>query len=204
VDNLARTAEFIARRDARRAALQHRLAELLADHKKITLEVGAGHGHFLADYAVAHPEEFCVGFDLLRDRVERALRKRDRAKLANLVFLKAEASELIAAIPSQVAINKVFILFPDPWPKRRHHKNRLIQADLLGELAAHAEAGAHLYFRTDYAEYFSAAKAEVMAHPDWELSSHAPWPFERVTVFQSRAPTFQSLVALRRTVSAKL
>lgn len=199
MDNPARTAEFIARRDARRATLQHQLAELLASCKKITLEVGAGHGHFLADYAVAHPEEFCVGFDLLRDRVERALRKRDRAKLVNLVFLKAEAGELIAALPPQIILQKIFVLFPDPWPKRRHHKNRLMQADFLSALAARAEAGAYLCFRTDDAGYYRAAKAEVLAHPDWEVASNAPWPFERVTVFQSRAPAYQSLVALRRT-----
>lgn len=204
MDNPARTAEFIIHRDARRATLQQHLAELLAAHSRITLEIGAGHGHFLTDYATAHRDEFCLGFDLLRDRVERAQRKCNRAKLANLVFLKAEAAELIAALPAHVTLQRIFVLFPDPWPKRRHHKHRLMQTDFLHPLAAKAAARAELCFRTDDAAYFAAAKAEVLAHPDWEVSPAAPWPFERETVFQSRAPAYQSLVALRRTVSPKL
>jgi tRNA (guanine-N7-)-methyltransferase len=204
VDTPARTAEFIAHRDARRSSLQQLLADLLVAHPRITLEIGAGHGHFLTEYAKAHPTEFCLGFDLLRDRVERATRKRDRAKLANLVFLKAEAAELIAALPSQVILQRIFVLFPDPWPKRRHHKNRLMQADFLYTIAARASAGADLCFRTDDANYFAAAKTQVLAHPDWEVLPEVLWPFERETVFQSRAPAYQSLVATRRTVFPKL
>lgn len=199
MDNPARTAEYIARRDARCAELQRTLAELLATKRRITFEVGAGHGHFLADYAAAHPEEFCMGIDLLRDRVHRATRKRDRAKLANLVFIQAEAGEFLGALPADVVFQRVFVLFPDPWPKRRHHKNRLMQADFLTTIARHAEPGAQLCFRTDDAAYFAAARAEVLAHADWRVSAETPWPFERETVFQSRAPSYESLVALRNT-----
>ena len=203
MDNPSRTAEFIAHRDTRRATLQQELADLLAAHPRITLEVGAGHGHFLTDYAAAHPTEFCVGIDLLRDRVERALRKRNRAKLANLVFLKTEATEFIAALPPQVVFQRVLVLFPDPWPKRRHHKNRIMRADFLHALAARTAPGANLCFRTDDDAYFTAAKTAVQTHPDWEISS-AHWPFERATVFQSRAAVFQSLVATRRKIFSKL
>jgi tRNA (guanine-N7-)-methyltransferase len=202
VDKPSRTAEFITRRNARRATLQHQLADLLAANPRITLEIGAGHGHYLTDYAAAHPEEFCVGVDLLRDRVERALRKRDRAKLANLAFLKAEAGEFIAALPSRVILQRIFVLFPDPWPKRRHHKNRLMQSDFLHALATHSTTETKLCFRTDDAAYFAAANAVVQAHPEWQTSS-APWPFERITVFQSRAAAYQSLVAQRRAISPK-
>jgi tRNA (guanine-N7-)-methyltransferase len=201
VDTPTRTAEFLVRRDNRRANLRHHLAELLAAYPCITLEIGAGHGHFLTEYAKAHPDEFCVGIDLLRDRVDRALRKRDRAKLANLVFLKTEAAEFIAALPPQIVLQRIFVLFPDPWPKRRHHKNRLMQADFLRALAARSKPGTELCFRTDDPGYFAAAQAVVQTHRDWEVAS-APWPFERETVFQSRAPAYQSLVTTRRIVSS--
>jgi tRNA (guanine-N7-)-methyltransferase len=203
VDTPARTAEFIAHRDSRRATLQSQLAELLAAHPRITLEIGAGHGHFLTDYAAAHPEQFCLGIDLLRDRVERAVRKRDRAKLTNLVFLKAEAEECVTALPPHVRLQRIFVLFPDPWPKRRHHKHRIMHTRFLHAIAARAESGADLCFRTDDAPYFAAAKTVVSSHRDWEVSA-AHWPFERATVFQSRAAVFQSLMAVRREVSAKL
>lgn len=184
-------------------SLRKVLAELFASTKQATLEIGAGHGHFLTDYAAAHPGEFCVGIDLLKDRVERATRKRDRARLANLAFLQAEAGEFLAELPPAVLFGRIFVLFPDPWPKRRHHKNRLMQADFLARLAERATVGAQLCFRTDDAEYFAAARAEVAAHRDWVLPADGVWPFERVTVFQSRAAGYQSLVAVcRKTATA--
>lgn len=198
MDNPARTAEYLARREERCAALRRTLDELFPRGKRATLEIGAGHGHFLTDYAAAHPGEFCVGIDLLRDRVGRATRKRDRARLSNLAFLQAEAAEFLGALPAGVFFQRIFVLFPDPWPKRRHHKNRLMQAGFLSAIARHSEPGAQLCFRTDAAAYFAAARAEVLAHPDWSVSEGAIWPFERVTVFQSRAPAFDSLVAVRR------
>ena len=198
MENPARTAEYLARRDATREALGHELGRLLTGHAEITWEVGAGHGHFLTDYARVHPNEFCLGIDLVRDPGAPANRKRDRAKLGNLAFLQAEASEFLLVLPENIQFQRVFVLFPDPWPKRRHHKNRLMQADFLSAVAARSLPGADLCFRTDDASYFAAAKAAVLSHGDWLLKAGTPWPFERETVFQSRAETYQSLVATRR------
>jgi len=78
-----------------------------------------------------------------------------------------------------------------------------MQADFLQTLAARAATGANLCFRTDDAAYFSAAKAVVSAQHAWTVST-APWPFERATVFQSRAAAFQSLVATCRGILPKL
>jgi tRNA (guanine-N7-)-methyltransferase len=123
--------------------------------------------------------------------------------LTNLVFLKAEAEECVTALPPHVRLQRIFVLFPDPWPKRRHHKHRIMHTRFLHAIAARAESGADLCFRTDDAPYFAAAKTVVSSHRDWEVSA-AHWPFERATVFQSRAAVFQSLMAVRREVSAKL
>lgn len=197
VDNPARTAEFLVHRDARRAALRGDLQQALGGRTSLTFEVGCGHGHFLTDFAKAHPETFCLGIDLIRDRIQRAGRKRDRAGVQNLVFLSAEAEECVAALPEGCELERIFILFPDPWPKRRHHKHRIMQPEFLAALAARTRPGASLCFRTDDASYFTAARAVVLEHPDWELAG-AAWPFERETVFQSRAAIYQSLVATRR------
>lgn len=198
MDNPARTAEYLARRDLWRVELKRTLGEQLAGCPRITWEVGAGHGHFLTDYAKANPGEFCIGVDLIRDRVERANRKRDRAGLTNLLFLQAEASDFLLVLPEHVRFQRVFVLFPDPWPKRRHHKNRLMQAEFLSQVADLSEPGASLCFRTDDSSYFAAAKAEVAAHARWLVDAGTPWPFERETVFQSRADSYQSLVATLR------
>ena len=130
-----------ARRQANVERLRATLASALAGRTGLTFELGCGHGHWLAAYAAAHPDEFCVGIDLITHRVERSVRKQTLGKLDNVLFLKAEATEFLDALPATVALRKIFILYPDPWPKKKHHKNRFINAENLARLAAHAAAG---------------------------------------------------------------
>jgi tRNA (guanine-N7-)-methyltransferase len=186
-------------RDSRLAELHPQLAATVADQTRVTLEIGCGHGHFLTAYARAHPDEYCVGIDLLADRLARAGRKTRAAGLTSVAWLHAEATLLLDALPPTTRLGpNIFVLFPDPWPKRRHWKHRVLQPALLSALAARAEPGARLCFRTDYAPYFDEASALVARHEAWEVDPAAAWPFEQPTVFQSRAPSFQSWVAFRR------
>lgn len=205
-------------RDQRLAALREAFFPRLplAEGRPLTLEIGCGHGHYLNAFAAAHPDEFCVGIDLLADRIERAERKAKRAKLANLAFVQAEASLFLSALAAlspagpaadtdakplpPVRLGRVFVLFSDPWPKRRHWKHRVLQTTLLDTLAALAAPGAKLHFRTDHPEYFDYARDVVVNHSRWRLASPEaePWPFEYVSVFEERALAGapQSLTAL--------
>lgn len=186
-------------RQLRFDALRPQLAKRLQGGAKVTLEIGCGHGHFLTAYAQAHPREFCLGIDLLADRLARAERKSQRLGLTNIAWIHAEAGLLLTALPEDFRFaGTVFILFPDPWPKRRHWKHRIIRSDFLSSLATRTGQGARLCFRTDHAPYFGVAQDTVASHPDWQLAPKEPWPFEQPTVFQSRAAEFQSLMALRR------
>jgi tRNA (guanine-N7-)-methyltransferase len=89
------------------------------------------------------------------------------------------------------------VLFPDPWPKKRHHKNRLLQPAFFDFLAGYMGQGSRLYFRTDHAGYFQEVAAFLPALKTWRRDPAAPWPLELETVFQARAPSYQSLVAVR-------
>lgn len=194
---------ILRQREERIAALAAQLRETLppeiaAGTRPLTLEIGCGHGHFLAAYAAAFPQEFCVGLDLISKRIERAERKRTLAALPNLAFFKAEATELLLALPPACRLGKIFFLFPDPWPKKRHHKNRLIQPEMLSRLAARSAAGTRLFFRTDHAEYFDWSRELIDAHEAWKTVPDADWPFEHETYFQKILPdAFRSLVAER-------
>lgn len=194
--------DYLALQETRRQELRAELHPQLVGKRSITLEIGAGHGHFLAAYAARHPEQFCVGIDIMSDRVRRALRKRDRAKLHELTFVHASAVDFLAVLPESVSLAAIFVLFPDPWPKRRHWKNRLIQPEFLLELAQRSLPGAPFHFRTDFESYFEHAREVVAAHPAWQIQAEAVWPFEFKTVFQARAPAYQSLIASRAEVVA--
>ena len=191
--------EFVRHVESRLAQLRAELPTgLPPSSAAITLEIGCGHGHFLTRYAEVHPERFCLGIDILNDRLERATKKRDRAGLKNLHFHKAEAVELLECLPAGISFAEVFLLFPDPWPKKRHHKNRLVRPDFLSVLAEHMAPGGRFYFRTDHAEYFAAGREVLEQHPRWRIAPVAPWPLEEATVFQLKAPEYQSLVAVMR------
>lgn len=179
---------------ARRAALAAQLGAAFPRPVLIVLELGSGHGHLLTEYA-ATTGAICAGVDICRDRIERAQRKRERAGLDHLHFFRCEAADFLACLPGHVSLDRVFILFPDPWPKRRHHKNRLVSASLLSTLASRATARCELFFRTDHRPYLEAVEGLVREHPDWEIAPGAEWPLEKPTVFQQRASWFGSLAA---------
>lgn len=190
--------EFIEHVTKRRAALRAELAALLPAKAAIVLEIGCAHGHFLVRYAGENPGKVCLGVDLRGERVDRAKRKAGRARLPNCHFIRAEARELIECLPPGVTFTEVWVLFPDPWPKKRHHKNRLLQPAFFEFLAARTGPGARLFFRTDYAEYFHAVAGFLPGLRTWRPDLAAPWPLEHETVFQARAPSYQSLVAVRQ------
>lgn len=183
--------------DERRSKLCAELQPILQQTQEIVCEIGCGHGHFLTAYAAAHGQCVCLGVDLIGERIARARRKRDRAGLSHLHFLQADGRMLLEALPPSIRILTTFILFPDPWPKLRHHKHRIVQPDFLDTLAARAALDGRLCFRTDYQPYFEDAQTTISSHPRWQLVDEL-WPFEYETVFQQRAPAFCSLVAAVR------
>jgi len=187
-----------ARRAANVARLAATLAESLAGRTTITFELGCGHGHWLAAYAAAHPAEFCVGIDLITHRVERSVRKQTLGRLDNVLFLKAEATEFLEALPSAVVLGKIFILYPDPWPKKKHHKHRFINAESLDLLAARSTAGTRLHCRTDNADYFQWTCEHLAAHARWDRRPQESWPFEQKTFFEERMKDRRDVFADRR------
>jgi len=161
----------------------------------VTLELGCGHGHWLTAYAEEKPRRLCVGADLITKRIERANRKKEKRNLPRLHFLKAEAMELIKGMATGETLNETILLFPDPWPKKRHHKRRLVTGEFLDMLAERTVIGGKLYFRTDHEEYFAWTMEKVSKHASWRLLPEEKWPFEHETYFQNILPKHQSITA---------
>jgi tRNA (guanine-N7-)-methyltransferase len=195
--------EFIEQVTKRRANLRAELAALLPRPGPIVWEIGCGHGHFLARYAVEFPHKNCFGVDVSSQRIGRGLRKSGRANLPNCHFIWGEAREFLHTLPAGVTFEEIWVLFPDPWPKKRHHKNRVLQPEFFEAAAARTAAGARLYFRTDHAEYFQEVAAFLPDLQTWRVDPAADWPMEHETVFQARATSFHSLVAVRTSHPAR-
>lgn len=189
--------QHIARVNERKETLKSSLGTQLEGQSEISLEVGCGHGHWLVDYAASNPEKFCLGIDMMGSRIRRCLRKQERSGLPNLRFVQGEAFETLESLPDTLKLQEVFILFPDPWPKKRHWKNRIINPKFLARLASFCQKGVIVHFRTDVEDYYNWAVEVVGEHSDWEITTEVPWPFERVTVFQERAESHHSLIFKR-------
>lgn len=181
------------------AALKKELTEILPEaafKNGITFEIGCGKGHYLSAYGQANQGEICVGIDLISARIRDGNRKNEKRGNENVFFMKAECVEFLEAFPENLKLNKIFIFFPDPWPKKRHHRRRLIQNEFLDLLKSRAKIGAKLYFRTDFTEYFDWAKDVFNNNPNWEIQPDNSLPFEEVSQFQRILPVFSTLSAV--------
>ncbi|WP_309385417.1 tRNA (guanine(46)-N(7))-methyltransferase TrmB [Cerasicoccus frondis] len=169
----------------------------LGDAERRVLEIGCGHGHFLTAYATEHPEQSCVGIDLVTKRIDKGNAKAEKRNLTQLCFLKAELSEFLEALPEGMLFERVFMLFPDPWPKKRHFKNRMIQPAFLERLVEITTPEADFCYRTDHEGYFAWTVEHIEASPQWRIDPEAPWPLEETSFFQDMMDSWQSLIAVK-------
>jgi tRNA (guanine-N7-)-methyltransferase len=131
------------------------LAALFPKPQLVEVELGAGDGSFLAAYANQNPERNFLGVERLLGRLRKIDRKARRAGLRNLRLIRIEAAYFLEYLLPAGSIDALHIYFPDPWPKRKHRKNRLVNPRFV-ELAAQVlKPGGVVYLRTDDDDYFS-------------------------------------------------
>ena len=181
----------------RKEELRAECEEVLQGVDRILFEAGCGHGHWLTDYAEDTPDQFCIGIDLISFRIRKGLAKRDKRGLKNLHFIKAELGEFLEVLPERVRFDMTVLLFPDPWPKAKHHRRRMVQPDFLSEVAKRTDQGGTFCFRSDDRPYFDWTVEHLQDHPDWEIDPDAKWPYERETYFQSLMDEYFSVIARR-------
>jgi tRNA (guanine-N7-)-methyltransferase len=130
------------------------LTAVFATAQPLEVELGSGDGSFLAEYAKRHPERNFIGVERLLGRLRKLDRKGRRAGLTNLSGLRIESSYFVEYLLPRHSVNALHIYFPDPWPKRKHRRHRLIN-ERFPTLAQHALApGGIVYLRTDDRDYF--------------------------------------------------
>jgi tRNA (guanine-N7-)-methyltransferase len=167
----------------------------------VWLEIGFGGGEHLAAQAAAHPEIGMIGAEVFENGVVKLLGEVKRRGLANIRVFVDDARLLIAALP-EASIARAFILFPDPWPKLRHHKRRIVSRETLDRLAFILADGAELRLATDDADYLAWMLERATAHPDFAWLAQGPadwreraadWPqtrYEQKALAAGRKPAF--------------
>jgi tRNA (guanine-N7-)-methyltransferase len=128
-----------------------------------TLEIGFGNGEHLLAFAAAHPERDFIGVEVHRPGVGRLLLGLEKAALGNVRLVCHDAVEVLEQQIPRGFLDELLILFPDPWPKKRHHKRRLIQGPFTALAAARLAHGGVLRLATDW-EPYALEMLEVLTH----------------------------------------
>lgn len=173
------------------------------------LEIGFGAGEHLAWQAANHPEIGFIGAEVYEAGIGTLLSAIDRQALANIRICPGDATALLEALP-EASIARAFVLFPDPWPKRRHWKRRFVSGPGLKRLARVLADGAELRLATDDPSYLVWMLERILAAPDFDwrprsardwLARPGDWPetrYEAKAVRAGRRPSYLRLIRRKR------
>jgi len=157
------------------------LATVFGRRAPVWLEIGFGTGDFLANLAAAHPSVDFLGIDVHRPGIGSLCGRLQAEGLTNVRLFCADAVEVLqCCIPNEV-FDQVYVLFPDPWPKQRHHKRRLIQSDFAALLRTKSVVGGQLHLATDWEDYAKQMMTVLSKAPGW-------WNPLGLGTFSSRLP----------------
>jgi tRNA (guanine-N7-)-methyltransferase len=168
-----------------------KLDDLFGRQAPRSVEIGFGNGDNLARIAAAHPERDYLGIEVHRPGVGRLLLALEERQLTNVRLICHDAVEVLARqIPPQ-SLDEVIILFPDPWPKKRHHKRRLVQGAFVELVAERLAPGGLVRMATDWQPYAEEMLATLQANPRLQNlaadGTYIPRPADRiVTRFEKR------------------
>jgi tRNA (guanine-N7-)-methyltransferase len=150
--------------------------QLLARATDVWLEAGFGAGEHLTGQAARHPDALFLGAEPFVNGLGACLAHIDAAGLRNVRLHAGDVRTLMTLLPD-ASIDRLYVLFPDPWPKTRHRKRRLIQSDFIAEAARLLKPGAPLRFATDWADYADWTLERFAACPQfrWTAERAADW-----------------------------
>jgi tRNA (guanine-N7-)-methyltransferase len=157
----------------------------LPEGREVWLEIGFGGGEHLAAQAGRSPKALLLGAEPFLNGAASVLRHIDEAGLDNVRLHIGDARDLVAALPD-ASVRRIFVLFPDPWPKARHHKRRIVQAETVAELVRVLKVGGTLRFATDVAGSADWALERLLTSPSlrWTAERADDWripPADHVT-----------------------
>jgi tRNA (guanine-N7-)-methyltransferase len=173
----------------------------------VILEIGFGNGEALVAAAAAHPENNYLGIEVHRPGAGSLLRRLETQDLHNVRVMLGDAKEILEQRMADASLAAVHLFFPDPWPKKRHHKRRLVQPDFTALVVRKLEAGGYFHLATDWPAY-AEHMAAVLSRTEGLVDASGEGGFQRLvaerllTRFEQRGRRLghevRDLVYLRR------
>lgn len=160
--------------------------------REVRLEIGFGGAEHLIAKAAASPDCGFIGIEPFINGMAKALAAIDARGLSNIRLYHGDAIDLLAWLPA-MSLTTVYLLYPDPWPKRRHWKRRFVQERTIAELARVLRPGGEFRFASDIDSYVSWTLARLMRSPDFSWTAERaddwrkPWPDFHGTRYEAKA-----------------
>ena len=161
-------------------------AQVFGRRAPLVVEIGSGSGDALLHGATQRPEWDVLAFEVWRPGIGHALAKMGESPLCNVRFVEADAALALQTLLPPGSVHEVWTFFPDPWPKTKHHKRRLVAPDFAGTVADLVEPGGLWRLATDWADYADHVRSVLGAHPAWQLVSTERAPLRPMTRFERR------------------
>jgi tRNA (guanine-N7-)-methyltransferase len=158
-----------------RLAAAGELSALFVQPRPLALEIGCGIGDFIVQRAAQQPQVNFLAIDIFNQGCLKTCRRVDAAGLDNVLVARAEARFLLANYSRPESLVAAYINCPDPWPKKRHHRRRLLSSDFLHLLRGCLQPAGELYVSTDFAPYAEAVAELLAGLPGWENCLEEPW-----------------------------
>lgn len=137
----------------------------------LQVDLGCGDGGFLCELASQNPDRNFLGVEKLASRVAKACRK--SAHLTNVRVLNGESAYAVQYLIAENSVETFYLFFPDPWPKRRHHRRRIVSPEFLDSIHRALEPGGVLHVATDHADYFKHIDTTTSSVPQLECIMHS-------------------------------
>ena len=147
--------------------------EIFGDDNPLEIDLGCGDGSFLLDMAERYPERNFLGVERLLGRVRHVCKGIQERGLTNVKVLRLESEYTLEYLLAPGSISRLHLLCPDPWPKARHHKNRLVQQNFLGILKKALSSDGEFLFKTDHPGYYEWVCEEMETFGKF---TPLPWP----------------------------
>ena len=135
--------------------------KIFFNENNVTLEIGFGSGAATAKIALENPDKNYLGIEVHRPGIGRLLWEIHKNNLSNIRIMECDAAVAVSSMINKNSLDAVHIFFPDPWPKKRHHKRRLIQRPFTNEIVGLLKKGGYLYMVTDWEDYGLFALEEL-------------------------------------------
>jgi tRNA (guanine-N7-)-methyltransferase len=164
----------------------------IASRNPLVLEIGSGMGETTSEIAKAHPETDFVAIEVHGPGVGSLLNRIEKEQIRNLRVVRHDAVEVLERMVADGSLAAVHLFFPDPWPKKRHHKRRLVQPAFVAELARVLKPGGLLHVATDWSDYAEhshavlSSEARFVAVKNYDDLCHNPLAFRPPTKFERR------------------